>query len=71
MSTILQWVVCIALGLAAAGYLAYKYFILKEAPGSACGKCKGCAAVSSLELLAQQEQGDSASRRDRMGNAGL
>jgi hypothetical protein len=59
MSALLQWVACIVLGLGAAGYLAFKYFVQKEVPGSACGKCKGCTAVSRLDLLAQQDPGSS------------
>lgn len=60
MSDILQWVLCAAIGLAAVSYLGIKYFVHKQVPGSACGKCKGCAATSGLEKLAQQDPRGSA-----------
>lgn len=59
MSTLLQWVICFLIGVAAASYLSFKYFVHKQLPGSDCGKCKGCATTARLDLLARQEQSGS------------
>lgn len=59
MSTLGQWVICFAIGLAAAGYLVFKYFLHKQLPGSECGKCKGCLTASRLDELAQAQQSES------------